>query len=45
MQAKLKLINPLRANPTKWSTTLKQFVGISQRKWSLAFILIFLDIT
>ena len=22
------LFNPLRANPTKWSNTLKQFVGI-----------------
>ena len=22
-----KLINPLSANPTKWSNTLKQFVG------------------
>ena len=22
------LINPLSANPTKWSNTLKQFVGI-----------------
>ena len=21
------LLNPLRANPTKWSNTLKQFVG------------------
>ena len=25
--ANLSLINPLSANPTKWSNTLKQFVG------------------
>ena len=24
------VFNPLRANPTKWSNTLKQFVGISR---------------
>ena len=24
------IINPLRAKPTKWSNTLKQFVGKSQ---------------
>ena len=24
-------INPLRANPTKWSNTLKQFVGFCRR--------------
>ena len=24
-------INPLSANPTKWSNTLKEFVGNSQR--------------
>ena len=25
-----RLINPLSANPTKWSNTLKQFVGKSR---------------
>ena len=25
------IFNPIRANPTKWSSTLKQFVGKSQR--------------
>ena len=25
------LFNPLSANPTKWSNTLKQFVGFSRR--------------
>ena len=28
---KLETINPLSANPTKWSNKLKQFVGKSQR--------------
>ena len=26
-----KYMNPLSANPTKWSNTLKQFVGISRQ--------------
>ena len=32
------LFNPLSANPTKWSSTLKQFVG-SSRKQSNIFLL------
>ena len=28
---KLDIINPLSANPAKWSNKLKQFVGKSQR--------------
>ena len=32
MQTQFHLnINPLSANPTKWSNTLKQFVGNSRR--------------
>ena len=27
----LKIVNPLSANPKKWSNTLKQFVGKSRR--------------
>ena len=29
-QGPKELINPLSANPTKWSNTLKQFVGNSR---------------
>ena len=32
-----KSINPLSANPTKWSNTLKQFVGKSRQiVWSVS---------
>ena len=30
-QDTLTNLNPLSANPTKWSNTLKQFVGICRR--------------
>ena len=29
------LLNPLSANPTKWSTTLKQFVGKADQLFSV----------
>ena len=32
----LFMVNPLRANPTKWSNTLKQFVrNLTTRSWSV----------
>ena len=31
LKTKSSRFNPLSANPTKWSNTLKQFVGKSQR--------------
>ena len=30
MEIKETAVNPISANPTKWSNTLKQFVGNSQ---------------
>ena len=34
------MINPLSANPTKWSNTLKQFVGKSQQIVSVCLIIL-----
>ena len=35
----LATINPLSGNPTKWSNTLKQFVGNSRRVECLTILL------
>ena len=35
--ANTNILKPLRANPTKWSNTLKQFVGKLSTNWLSVF--------